>query len=170
LGLTPQSTSSFGGYRVQGKTIENFEETLNDSFAVQDAGACMLLLEAMPSESASQISKQLKIPVFGIGAGDMVDGQLIIMHDLLGFYNAFRPWFAKCYVPLIINDYIESIKVENIKKYGIDTRQDGIGKIVELAIRKYIDEVKSRKFPSPEYIYPIKYEELESLKKSNMWK
>jgi 3-methyl-2-oxobutanoate hydroxymethyltransferase len=170
LGLTPQSTASFGGYRVQGKTKDSFEETINDSFAVQAAGACLLLLEAMPSESAGQVAAQLSIPVFGIGAGNMIDGQLIIMHDLLGFYPTFRPWFAKCYVPGIIEEYVKSIQVENLKKYGIDTRQDGVGQIVYLAIKKYVEEVKAKTFPSADYIYPIKSEELISVKTSSMWK
>lgn len=170
LGLTPQSTASFGGYRVQGKTQESFEETINDSFSVEKAGACMLLLEAMPAESAHQISKQLTIPVFGIGAGDKVDGQLIIMHDLLGFYNLFRPWFAKCYVPDIIDEYKNSIVVDDIKKYGIDTRKDGISEIARLSIKKYVDDVKAKRFPSIEYIYPIKDEELKNIKQSTLWK
>ena len=102
LGLTPQSTISFGGYRVQGKTLESFNQTIEDSLVVQKAGACILLLEAMPHEAALQVVLTLNIPVLGIGAG-LLDGQLIIMHDLLGFYPNFRPWFAKCYVPQIIN-------------------------------------------------------------------
>lgn len=169
LGLTPQSTASFGGYRVQGKTKESLEETILDAGAIQDAGVVMLLLEAMPSEAAHQVSLHLKIPVLGIGAGNKMDGQLIIMHDLLGFYSSFRPWFAKCYVPEIIKDFAESINVPNIKKYGIDTRDDGLNKIVYLAIKKYVDEVHNHIFPSDEYIYPIKPEELESIKKSTYW-
>ncbi len=100
----------------------------------------------------------------------MVDGQLIIMNDLLGFYPTFRPWFAKCYVPDIITQYTDSIKVDNLKKYGIDTRQDGVGHIVYLAIRKYVEEVKAKTFPSPDYIYPIKPDELISVKSSSLWK
>jgi 3-methyl-2-oxobutanoate hydroxymethyltransferase len=169
LGLTPQSTASFGGYRVQGKTKESFEETINDAKNIELAGVVMLLLEAMPSEAAHQVSLHLKVPVLGIGAGNKMDGQLIIMHDLLGFYSSFRPWFAKCYVPEIIKDFAESINVPNIKKYGIDTRDDGLNKIVYLAIKKYVDEVRNRMFPSDEYIYPIKPEELESIKKSTYW-
>jgi 3-methyl-2-oxobutanoate hydroxymethyltransferase len=169
LGLTPQSTASFGGYRVQGKTKESLEETINDAKNIEFAGVVMLLLEAMPSEAAHQVSLHLKVPVLGIGAGNKMDGQLIIMHDLLGFYSSFRPWFAKCYVPEIIKDFAESINVPNIKKYGIDTRDDGLNKIVYLAIKRYVDEVRNRMFPSDEYIYPIKPEELESIKKSTYW-
>uniref|UniRef100_UPI004047EB05 3-methyl-2-oxobutanoate hydroxymethyltransferase n=1 Tax=Algoriphagus sp. TaxID=1872435 RepID=UPI004047EB05 len=170
LGLTPQSTSSFGGYRVQGKTIESFEETIEDSKDVQDAGASLLLLEAMPAESAEQVSKQLSIPVLGIGTGQKVDGQLIIMHDLLGFYPDFRPWFAKCYIPQVIHKYQEQVLSQpNIKKYGIDTRADGLNFIVTLAIKEYVNEVKSGIFPNVDYNYPIKEEELIQLKKSKFW-
>jgi 3-methyl-2-oxobutanoate hydroxymethyltransferase len=170
LGLTPQSTASFGGYRVQGKTIESFEETINDSKDVESAGASLLLLEAMPSESAQQVSKQLSIPVMGIGTGEHVDGQLIIMHDLLGFYPDFRPWFAKCYIPQVINKYQEEITTKpDLKKYGLETRADGLNYLVTLAIKDYVKEVKARDFPNINYNYPIKEEELHQLKKSKLW-
>jgi 3-methyl-2-oxobutanoate hydroxymethyltransferase len=170
LGLTPQSTVSFGGYRVQGKTLSSFEQTVEDALAVQQAGACMLLLEAMPHESALQISTLLDIPVLGIGAG-LIDGQLIIMHDLLGFYPNFRPWFAKCYVPQIIDKYVTQINNQtDIKKFGIETKDDGFNLITYLAIKEYVDETKSKLFPSSDYIYPIKESELEEIKTSKYWK
>ena len=170
LGLTPQSTSSFGGYRVQGKSIESFEETINDSKDVESAGASLLLLEAMPSEAAQQVSKQLSIPVLGIGTGEHVDGQLIIMHDLLGFYPDFRPWFAKCYIPQVIKLYQEEITTKpDLKKYGIETRADGLNYLVTLAIKEYVKEVKARIFPNINYNYPIKEEELNQIKNSKLW-
>lgn len=171
LGLTPQSTSSFGGYNVQGKTLKSFDETMEDALALQEAGVMALLLEAMPSEPAGQIAKQLDIPVLGIGAGNEVDGQLIIMHDMMGFYQSFRPWFAKCYVPEVINDFAMGLKeVEDMKQYGREHRKDGLFAIAEMAIAKYIEEVKSRQFPSAEYIYPIKEEQLAEIKQSQYWK
>lgn len=170
LGLTPQSTSSFGGYRVQGKSLESFEETILDSKDVEAAGASLLLLEAMPSESAHQVSKQLAIPVLGIGTGEHVDGQLIIMHDLLGFYPDFRPWFAKCYIPQVISKYQEEIAAQpDLKKFGIETRADGLNSLVKLAIKEYVKEVKARIFPNVNYNYPIKEEELTLIKKSKFW-
>jgi 3-methyl-2-oxobutanoate hydroxymethyltransferase len=170
LGLTPQSTSSFGGYRVQGKTLESFEETVKDAKDVEAAGASLLLLEAMPAESAEQVALQLKIPVLGIGTGEKVDGQLIIMHDLLGFYPDFRPWFAKCYIPQVINKYQEQVLSQSdLKKYGIDTRADGLNLLVTLAIKEYVNEVKERVFPNINFNYPIKVEELEVIKKSKYW-
>lgn len=170
LGLTPQSTASFGGYRVQGKTLESFDETIEDAICVQESGAELLLLEAMPAESAGQVAKTLQIPVMGIGAGHLVDGQLIIMHDLLGFYPNFRPWFAKCYVPQIIGKYVDIISNrDDLKKFGIDTREDGFNTIVMLAISEYIRETKVKEFPSANYNYPIKQEELDSIKLSKYW-
>lgn len=171
LGLTPQSTSSFGGYNVQGKTLKSFDETMEDALALQEAGVMALLLEAMPSEPAGQIAKQLDIPVLGIGAGNEVDGQLIIMHDMMGFYQSFRPWFAKCYVPEVIHEFAAGLKeVDDMKQYGREHRKDGLFAIAEMAIAKYVEEVKSRQFPSTEYIYPIKDEQLAEIKQSKYWK
>lgn len=171
LGLTPQSTSSFGGYNVQCKTLKSFEETMEDALALQEAGAMALLLEAMPSEPAGKIAKRLSIPVYGVGAGNMVDGQLIIMHDLIGFYQSFRPWFAKCYIPDVIEEFNEQIKaIANLKEYGREHRKDGIFALVEMALARYIKEVKEQKFPGPEYCYPIKEEQLAELRKSKYWK
>jgi 3-methyl-2-oxobutanoate hydroxymethyltransferase len=173
LGLTPQSVASFGGYRVQGKTLKSFEETYEDAKVIEQAGCQLLLLEAMPREAAEQIAEGLEIPVLGIGTGENVDGQLIIMHDLLGFYPTFRPWFAKCYVPEVIDDYKKSLEnvgvYTDLKKYGIDTRKDGLNSLVQFAIEKYISEVKARTFPNDDYNYPIKPEELENIKQSKYW-
>jgi len=170
LGLTPQSAQSFGGYRVQGKSIESFENTLNDALALQEAGAFAILLEAMPSESGGQIAKQLKIPIYGIGAGDQVDGQLVIMHDIMGFYQSFRPWFAKCYIPEVLNEFQEYITaIPNLKDHGRNERKDGLLVLAEMAVKKYISEVKEHKFPNTEYSYPIKKEELEILMESKSW-
>lgn len=171
LGLTPQSTATFGGYRVQGKSIKSFEDTLADALALQSAGAFAILLEAMPSEPAGQIRNQLHIPIYGIGAGNMCDGQLVIMHDLMGFYQPFRPWFAKCYIPEVIDEYRTYLStLEDIKEHGIQTRKDGLLTIAEMAIRHYVKEVKEGTFPNSKYTYPIKQEELDELKKSEQWK
>ena len=171
LGLTPQSSTSFGGYKVQGKTLSSFEETIEDAISIQKSGACLILLEAIPEEPAHQISKNIEIPILGIGAGGKLDGQLIIMHDLLGFYLDFRPWFAKCYIPQVIEKYISEIKeVNDIKKYGIETKMDGLNKIVILAITEYINEVKTGIFPDENYSYLINNEDLNKLKESKYWK
>lgn len=170
LGLTPQSTGSFGGYNVQGKTKESFDETVENALALQEAGITALLLEAMPAAPAAQIAKMLKIPVLGIGAGDDVDGQLIIVHDLMGFYQTFRPWFAKCYIPEVIKDFERQISdIKDIRQYGRETRKDGLFALAEMAIGKYIEEVRNKKFPGTEYTYPIQDDQLEGLKESRYW-
>ena len=170
LGLTPQSTVSFGGYKVQGKSVESFEEMVDDCRSISDAGCCMILLEAIPSSVGGQISKAFDIPIMGIGAGDLVDGQLLIMHDLTGFYTDFRPWFAKCYIPQVIEKYANELSnYKDIKKHGIDTRMDGLNVLVEYALSDYHHEVKNKEYPPSEYIYPIKDEDLEKLKNSRYW-
>lgn len=170
LGLTPQSSASFGGYRVQGKSLESFEKTLEDAYALQEAGAFSILLEAMPSEPAGQIAKHLKIPIYGIGAGHLVDGQLVIMHDIMGFYQAFRPWFAKCYVPTVIKQFEKYIStIEDIRKVGREERRDGLLVLASMAIKQYIIEVKNNEFPKEEYSYPLKHDVLQLLKTSKFW-
>ena len=171
LGLTPQSTPSFGGYRVQGKTKKSFDETFQDALALQKAGVFAILLEAIPSEPAGQIAKHLDIPVYGIGAGSKVDGQLVIIHDLMGFYQPFRPWFAKCYIPDVaqeFSDYIASLG--DLKKVGREDRKDGLLVLAEMAVKKYIEDVKNKVFPGKGYSYAIEDEELKALKSSKMWK
>ncbi len=171
LGLTPQSTASFGGYRVQGKNKASFEETLVDARALQEAGVVAILLEAMPEEPAAQIAQQLNVPIYGIGTGTKVDGQLIIMHDLMGFYPSFRPWFAKCYVPEVVDGFKQYlVGVGDLRKLGRDERKDGMLMLAQMAIAKYIEEVKAKIFPGPDFTYPIKDEELVDVKNSGMWK
>ncbi|OQA94307.1 MAG: 3-methyl-2-oxobutanoate hydroxymethyltransferase [Bacteroidetes bacterium ADurb.Bin217] len=130
-----------------------------------------ILLEAMPTAPAGQIAKLLDIPIYGIGAGSEVDGQLIIMHDLMGFYQSFRPWFAKCYIPEIIGEFHKHItSISDIRQYGRENRKDGLFAIAEIAIAKYIEEVKNNTFPGTQYSYPIKDMQLEELTKSKYWK
>ncbi|MBT4519925.1 MAG: 3-methyl-2-oxobutanoate hydroxymethyltransferase [Halieaceae bacterium] len=84
LGLTPQSVNAFGGYKVQGRTPKEAKSILANAVEIQDAGASLLVLECIPSELATDISDKLDIPVIGIGAGPGTDGQVLVMHDLLG--------------------------------------------------------------------------------------
>ncbi|MEK6882198.1 MAG: 3-methyl-2-oxobutanoate hydroxymethyltransferase [Nanoarchaeota archaeon] len=171
LGVTPQTALNLtGGYRCAGKTKESFDIIYEESLKVQEAGANFLLLEGMSELSSKQIAKTLKIPVYGIGAGQ-TNGCLMIFHDLLGLFPDFRPYFSKCYIPEVIqefNNYLKQNK-DNLKKLGRDTRTDGLLYLAELAIKKYIQEVKSGEFPNKDYIYPLKEEELNELRKSNYW-
>lgn len=170
LGLTPQSTSSFGGYKVQGKSRSSFEDILKDALALQEAGVYAVLLEAMPAESAEQIAKHLTVPVYGIGAGPNVDGQLLIMHDLLGFYQPFRPKFAKCFIPEVILEYTTYLdSLNDVSAIGIETRQDGLLVLVQLTIEIYVRKVKNKTFPGKDYTYQLNENALYKLQKSEYW-
>ncbi len=98
IGLTPQSATLLGGFRVQGKDAEKARELLEDARALEDAGAKLLILECIPAPLAEKITRSLSIPTIGIGAGKGCDGQVLVFHDVLGLYGDFRPRFAKRYV------------------------------------------------------------------------
>jgi len=143
---------------------------MEDSLALEEAGVFAILLEAMPGPPAGQIAKRLKIPVYGIGAGGEVDGQLVIMHDLQGFYQAFRPWFAKCYIPEVVHDLVEHLaQFPDVREAGRTDRRDGLLVLAEMAVHRYVEEVRSRKFPGKEYSYPISDEEMRELAQSRYW-
>ena len=109
LGLTPHTRAKLGGYKVQGKTADQADVILQQALDLQEAGCSALLLEAMPKEPAEMIAKQLSIPVYGIGGGDGVDGQLVIFHDLTGLFWEFKSKFVKryCEAGKIIQDALE---------------------------------------------------------------
>ena len=121
IGLTPQSSGQIGGFKAQGRTAESAYELIQDARSVQEAGAAFLLLEAVPPEVGKFISEDLKIPVYGIGAGPNVDGQLLIVSDMLGVFEAFTAKFVKKYANL----------AEEIMK----------------AMEAYVRDVKESKFP-----------------------
>ena len=144
LGLTPHTRAKLGGYKVQGKSAKSAEIILEQALALQEAGCSFLLLEAMPAEPAGLIAKELRIPVFGIGAGDQVDGQLVILHDLVGLFWEFKSKFVKRYCEA--------------------------GQMIESALIEYKNEVKEGAFPSEDNFYEIKEEELEKLLSDSAWK
>jgi 3-methyl-2-oxobutanoate hydroxymethyltransferase len=127
IGLTPQSSGQLGGHKAQGRTRESARLLIEDALAIEAAGAHMLLLEAVPPEVAGVIRRKLSIPVYGIGAGPDVDGQLLIISDLIGQFQAFTPKF--------------------VKKYA------NVAEVVTNAIRDYIDEVRSGAFPEEKHCY-----------------
>ncbi|GJG86936.1 3-methyl-2-oxobutanoate hydroxymethyltransferase [Gemmatimonadetes bacterium T265] len=128
IGLTPQNLAQLGGYRVQGRTRAGVDALVDDARALEDAGAFALLLEAMPPDAAAQVRAALTIPVYGIGAGPYVDGQLLIAHDLLGsFVGDIRPRF--------------------VKRYG------EVGAAIEGAFRAYAEDVRAGRFPAEEHWY-----------------
>ena len=144
LGLTPHTRAKLGGYKVQGKTAKSAEIVLDQARRLQDAGCSALLLEAMPTEPAGMIAKELDIPVYGIGGGDRVDGQLVILHDLVGLFWEFKSKFVKRYCEA--------------------------GQMIQSALEDYKSEVKSGKFPAEENFYEIKEHELEKLLGDSSWK
>lgn len=137
LGLTPQSASLMGGYVVQGKTYEKAKRLIKDADQIERAGAFMLILEMVPKEVSAIISKRLRIPVVGIGAGPECDGQVLVLHDMLGLGGNFK--FLKKYA--------------NLKE------------ILSNAVMSYIKDVKDKRFPSSEHSFEISERELKRLKR-----
>ena len=122
VGLTPQSVNALGGYRVQGKTPDAAEQLLRDARAVEASGAFAVVLEAVPRELAAQITRELRIPTIGIGAGPDCDGQILVIHDLLGLTFEGPPKFARQYAD--------------------------VGQIISKAVREYSKDVREGSFPS----------------------
>ncbi len=118
IGLTPQTASSLGGFKVQGKSAEAAGNLLNDARALEDAGCFSIVLEAIPSPIAQMITDSLTIPTIGIGAGRDCDGQVLVIHDMVGLFDRFTPRFVKQYAKIsdIVSDAIESYKTEVIGK------------------------------------------------------
>jgi 3-methyl-2-oxobutanoate hydroxymethyltransferase len=113
IGLTPQSIHKFGGYKVQGRKPFQAKEIIEDAKALEDAGVFSIVLEGIPLELAKEISKILKIPTIGIGAGPFCDGQIMVIHDLIGLSDEFKPRFIKRYIE--INEIIKNAVKEYIK-------------------------------------------------------
>jgi 3-methyl-2-oxobutanoate hydroxymethyltransferase len=127
VGLLPQSVHAMGGFRVQGKTVEDAQRVLDDARAVAEAGAFSLVLEGIPSDLAARISAELEIPTIGIGAGVNCDGQVLVCYDLLGLTPNLRPKFVKRYAEF----YAEG----------------------KAAAQSYCEEVKSGAFPAEEHSF-----------------
>ena len=100
IGLTPQDVLKLGGYRVRGKTSGSARKLMEDARALEEAGAFAVVLEAIPSSLAGEITRALKVPTIGIGAGSLCDGQILVTHDLLGLFDRFKPKFVKQYADL----------------------------------------------------------------------
>lgn len=127
LGLQPQSVFKLGGYKVQGRDRESAERMQRDALALQDAGASLLVLEAVPSKLAALISRELTIPTIGIGAGADTDGQVLVLQDMLGIYPKPSPKFSK-----------------NFMQGAAD---------ITAAIRAYVDAVRNGQFPAAEHSF-----------------
>lgn len=127
IGLTPQSIHRMGGYRVQGRKPEQVERLMADAGAVAESGAFALVLEGIPAPLAAEITAKVPIPTIGIGAGPHCDGQVLVINDMLGLFQDFKPRFVKQYADL--------------------------KEVIAGAAKEYIDEVKKVKFPSAEHCF-----------------
>ncbi|MFB0521144.1 MAG: 3-methyl-2-oxobutanoate hydroxymethyltransferase [Desulfatiglandales bacterium] len=137
LGLTPQSIAMFGGFKAQGRDVDTALRIIEDAKAIEEAGACMILLEAVPPEVGKIVTERARIPILGIGGGPHVDGQCLIVHDMLGMFEAFTPKFVKRYAN-ISQQIVEALKV-------------------------FIEDVTEGRFPGPEQCYKMPKEEAEKL-------
>jgi len=139
LGLTPQWIHQFGGFKVRGKTEAVARMIMEDAKTLEEAGVFSVVLECMPWQLAKMITERVEVPTIGIGAGPYCDGQVLVIHDLLGLSGEFAPKFVKKYAQL------ESVVMK--------------------ALANFKEEVKSGKFPSLEHSYEMKEEELKKLVK-----
>ena len=127
IGLTPQSVHQFGGYKIQGRDKSRREAVLRDALAVEEAGAFAVVLEGMPLDLAQEITERLTIPTIGIGAGIHCDGQVLVIHDMLGLFDGFTPKFVKQFAD--------------------------IKSAVSGAVKEFIGEVKEKTFPAEEHSF-----------------
>lgn len=137
IGLTPQSVNAFGGFKVQGKDEEAAKKLIEEALAIEKAGAFAVVLECVPAKLAAIISEKLSIPTIGIGAGVNCDGQILVYQDMLGLFSDFTPKF--------------------VKKY------ENLGEKMNIAFKKYIEEVKDGVFPAEEHSFKINDEVIEKL-------
>jgi 3-methyl-2-oxobutanoate hydroxymethyltransferase len=128
LGMTPQSVNQFGGFRTQGKELEEARQLREDALALQDAGAFAVVLEKIPAELAKEISEALHIPTIGIGAGKYTGGQILVTQDMLGMYEKFKPKFVRRYAELAgeIRSAVEAY-AEDVKKGRFPEKDESYG-------------------------------------------
>ena len=141
IGMTPQSVNSFGGFKVQGKSLADAKQIIEDAKAVEEAGAFAVTLECVPWKLAEYITNTISIPTIGIGAGAGCDGQVLVYQDMLGMYPDFTPKFAKSY--------------------------GNMGETMKNGFKKYIEEVKNSVFPSAEHTFKIADEIINQIKENN---
>lgn len=137
IGLTPQTATSLGGFKVQGKSAQAAKQLLDDAKAMEEAGCFSIVLEAIPAPLAERITQAISIPTIGIGAGPSCDGQVLVIHDLVGLYDRFTPKFVKQYA--------------------------AINEPIAAALAQYKAEVESRAFPTEAHSFTMKSEELDKL-------
>jgi 3-methyl-2-oxobutanoate hydroxymethyltransferase len=138
IGLTPQTVSKLGGFKVQGKSLETAQSLVDDALALEKAGAFSLVIECVPEEVSKLITHKVSIPTIGIGAGGYCDGQVLVFHDMLGLFEKFIPKFVKRYVNL--------------------------GEEIVKSLEEFKSEVKAGSFPAQEHVFGgVDAEELKQL-------
>ena len=138
IGLTPQTISMLGGFKVQGKDAQAAQKIIDDALSLEDAGAFSVLMEAVPAPIAKMVTERLRVPTIGIGAGIHCDGQVLVVHDLLGLFDRFTPKFAKKYVNL--------------------------SELILKALESYREDVLKGEFPTDQHSFHIDEKELSKIK------
>lgn len=137
LGLTPQSVNVFGGFKVQGKSEEEAKQMIKDAKALEEAGVFAIVLECVPEKLAKIVSESVSVPTIGIGSGNVCDGQVLVIQDMLNMYGDFKPKFVKTFAD--------------------------VGKVMREGLEAYVKEVREGTFPAKEHTFGIKDEVLEKL-------
>jgi len=127
IGLTPQFVNILGGYKVQGKTDDAKKKLIESAKALEKAGVFSIVLECVPEEVSKEITESISVPTIGIGAGRFCDGQVLVINDIIGLFEGHRPKFVKKYLDL--------------------------GQLIERAVKDYVNDVKSGRFPTENHIY-----------------
>ena len=138
IGLTPQTASALGGFKMQGKDASAAKQIIDDARALEDAGVFSMILEAVPAPLGKLVAEAVNVPVIGIGAGPDVDGQVLVTHDVVGLFDRFVPKFVKQY--------------SNVRK------------VIIAALKEYNQDVAAGTFPGPEHSFKMPDEALEQLK------
>jgi 3-methyl-2-oxobutanoate hydroxymethyltransferase len=134
VGLTPQTATVLGGFKAQGRTAERARQLVDEARALEEAGCFSVVLEAVPAQVARAVTRALAVPTIGIGAGSDCDGQVLVWHDMLGYYEGNAPRFVKRYADL--------------------------GETIVEALGRYAEEVRTGAFPEPQHTYAMPDEEL----------
>jgi 3-methyl-2-oxobutanoate hydroxymethyltransferase len=140
IGLTPQTATVLGGFKAQGRTADRAQQLVDDALALQDAGCFAIVLEAVPAPVARAVTAALAVPTIGIGAGSDTDGQVLVWHDMLGYYEGHSPRFVKRYADL--------------------------GEVIVEALGRYADEVRSGTFPEEHHTYAMPEDERAAFEKA----
>jgi 3-methyl-2-oxobutanoate hydroxymethyltransferase len=140
IGLTPQTANMLGGFKVQGKSIDAAKKVVDDALAIEAAGAFAIVLEAIPRQLAELITSKLKIVTIGIGGGVECDGQVLVLHDMVGMFRRFTPKFVKVYADV----------------YDVQLK----------AVKEFIADVQNKRFPAEEHTFTMKEDAIAELRKA----